>query len=85
VGGPYTLSRGYDPYDSYGHLKIPFVTPIDPTNLEKLTNDHSRYDPQWPPIPSKLLYDIPPFEGKPQENDSTHITNIHLNFSWMLM
>ena len=47
-------------------------------DLTKLTNDRIRYNPTWPPVPTKLPSDIPKFEGKSGEDLGDHVTTFHL-------
>jgi hypothetical protein len=51
-------------------LNIPYLT--------KLTNDPILHDPTRPAMPTKLLLDIPKFEGKMREDPTNHIMTFHL-------
>jgi len=48
------------------------------TDLTRLTNNPIRYNPAWPPVPTKLPSDIPKFEGKSGEDSGDHVTTFHL-------
>jgi hypothetical protein len=61
--------------------RIPFLAMLNLPDLSKLMNDPVSHDPTWPPIPTKLLSDIPKFEGKNGEDSGDHITSFHLWFS----
>jgi hypothetical protein len=41
-------------------------------------NDLVCHDTSWPPIPTKLLSDIPKFEGRTSEDPGDHVTTFHL-------
>jgi hypothetical protein len=47
-------------------------------DLSRLMNDLVRNDPTCPPIPTKLLSDIPKFEGNIGEDPRDHITTFYL-------
>ena len=51
---------------------------LDILDLYKLTNDPIYHNLLWPPIPHKILTDIPKFDGKQGEDLGTHITTYHL-------
>lgn len=78
MGGPYGPARGFMPYDSFSQYQIPFLTPLDLPNFEKLTNETIYHDLRWKTMPSKLPFSIPKFEGKLGESPSMHITTFHL-------
>jgi hypothetical protein len=65
--------------------RIPFLATLNLPDLSRLMNDHVCHDPTWPPIPTKLLSDIPKFEGKTGENPGDHVTNFHLWCSFILL
>ena len=46
--------------------------------MSKLTNNPIRHHFAWPPVPVKILTDIPKFNGKTGEDPSNHITTYHL-------
>lgn len=93
--GPYSSSINYAmvgwhtihcrdtflPPNPFNQHRLPFITSLDFSNLDKLVNDPICNDPSWPVILGKLHFDIPKFEGKLGENPSTHITTHHLLFS----
>ena len=56
----------------------PFLAALNLLDLTKLTNDPIAHDPSWPPMPTKLPYDIPNIEGKQAEDPSNHIMTFHL-------
>jgi hypothetical protein len=62
--------------------RIPFLATLNLPDFSKLMNDLVSYDPTWPPVPTKLLLDIPKFEGKNGEDHGDHITTFHLWCSW---
>jgi len=47
-------------------------------DLNKFTNDLIRYNPAWPPVPTKLPSDIPKFEWKTSEDRGDHVITFHL-------
>jgi hypothetical protein len=57
---------------------IPFLATLNFPYLSKLMNDLVSHDPIWPPIPTKLLSDIPMFEDKNGEDPADHVTTFHL-------
>ena len=58
--------------------QLPFLATLDLPDLCRLTNDPILYNPSWPPIPHKLLSDIPKFDGKPGEDANTYVMTYHL-------
>ena len=58
--------------------KISFLATLNLPDLSKLINDPIRHLSAWPPIPTKLPFDIPKFEGKVNEDPNTHIMTFHL-------
>jgi hypothetical protein len=50
-------------------------------DLSRLMNGHVHHDLTWPPIPTKILSDIPKFKGHTSEDPSDHVTTFHLWFS----
>ena len=65
-------------WNSQGPPRLPFLTTLNLLDLTKLTNDPIRYNPAWPPVPTKLSSDIPKFEGKSGEDSRDHVTTFHL-------
>lgn len=65
MGGPHGWSGASPSYDSFSQLQNPFLYSLNLPDLEKLTNGPIYHDPWWPPMPIKLPYDIPKFEGNP--------------------
>jgi hypothetical protein len=57
---------------------ISFLAMLNLPDLAKLMNDPMSHDPTWPPIPTKLPYDIPKFEGKNGEDPGDHVTTFQL-------
>ena len=70
------------PYKYYQYeqpnRQLPFLATLDFPDLSKLINDPIRHNPLWPPIPVKLLLDIPQFDGKQGEDLWNHVMNFHL-------
>ena len=58
--------------------KILFLATLNLPNLSKLINDLIRHSLAWPPIPTKLPFDIPKFKGKVNEDPNMHIMTFHL-------
>jgi hypothetical protein len=51
-------------------LNLPYLT--------NLTNDLVLHDPNWPPVPTKLLSYIPKFEEKDGDDLANHVIEFHL-------
>jgi hypothetical protein len=58
---PYHLQQNWN---SVQPPKIPFLATLNMPDLSKLINDPIRHSPAWPPILTKLPFDILKFEGK---------------------
>jgi hypothetical protein len=58
--------------------RLLFLATLNLSDLSKLMNDHVSHDPTWPPVPTKLLSDIPKFEGKNGEDPGDHVTTFQL-------
>lgn len=59
-------------------MQLSFLAALDITDLYELTNDTIIHNPLWPPVPHKILSDIPNFEGKQGEDMAMHMTTFHL-------
>ena len=70
-----SAQSGWNPL---GPPRLPFLATLNLPDLTKLTNDPIRYNPAWPPVPTKLPSDIPKFEGKSGEDPGDHVTTFHL-------
>ena len=70
-----SAQSGWNPL---GPPRLPFLATLNLPDLTKLTNDPIRYNPVWPPVPTKLPSDIPKFEGKSGEDPGDHVTTFHL-------
>jgi hypothetical protein len=57
---------------------FPFLGMFNLPDLSKLMNDPMSHDPTLPPVPTKLLSDIPKFEGKNGEDLGDHVTIFNL-------
>jgi hypothetical protein len=57
---------------------MPYFSSLNIPNLSKFSNDPILHDPTWPAMPTKLLSDIPKFEGKAGEDPANHIMTFHL-------
>jgi hypothetical protein len=55
-----------------------FLAKLNFPDLSKLMNDPVIHDLTWLPVPTKLISDIPKFEGKNGEDPGDHITSFHL-------
>ena len=78
MGGPHGWLGASPSYDPFSQLQNPFLSSLNLPDLVKVTNDPIYHDPWWPPMPTKLPFDIPKFEGNPRENPFTNITTYHL-------
>jgi hypothetical protein len=58
--------------------QLPFLATLDLSYLSRILNDPIRHSPQWPIIPTKLLFDIPKFDGKMGEDPNNHVMTFHL-------
>jgi hypothetical protein len=58
--------------------RLPFMAMLNLSNMSRLMNDSVHHDPSWPPVPTKILSDIPKLEGKTGEDPCDHITTFHL-------
>jgi hypothetical protein len=58
--------------------KLPFLVKLHLPDLTRLLNDPICHNPRWPPMPMKLLLNIPKFEAKPNEDLGDHVTTFHL-------
>jgi hypothetical protein len=57
---------------------MPYLASLNIADLSKLMNDSILHDPTWPTMPTKILLDIPKFEGKAGEDPANHIMAFHL-------
>jgi len=60
------------------NMQLPFVAIIELSDLTKLTNDPINHSHWWSVIPTKLLSDIPKFNGNLGEDMFTHVMTYHL-------
>lgn len=82
MGGPYDPSglNTPSPFDHnlFSNLQLPFLVMLDLPNLFQLTNEPILHNPSWSPVPTKIPFDIPKFDGKLNQDPITHITICHL-------
>ena len=62
---------------STSQSSITFLATLDRPNLSRLTSDPILHAPHLPPMPRKLPFDIPKFDGKPRENSKNHVMTLH--------
>ena len=77
--GPFNLNT-MSPFNqnSFVNTPLPFLETLELPDLSKLTNDPIMHHPTWPPVPVRILTDIPKFEGKTGDDPTSHITAYHL-------
>jgi hypothetical protein len=68
--------------DHSPQLQLPFMATLNLPYLSKFMNDPVCHDPSWPPVPTKLLSNIPKFEGNIGEDPCDQVTTFHLWFSY---
>jgi hypothetical protein len=79
VYGPTGTSMSHQYYQySQPNQKLSFLATLDMPDLSCLTNDPILHALFWPPIPAKLPFDIPKFDGKPGEDPNNHVMTFHL-------
>jgi hypothetical protein len=58
--------------------QMPYLASLNILDPTKITNDPILHDPTWPAMPTKLLSEIPKFEGKVGYDHTNHIMTFHL-------
>lgn len=71
------MTYGYRQYP-HANQKLPLLDTLDLPCLSYLTNDPILHALFWPTIPTKLLSNIPKFNGKPREDPKNHVMTFHL-------
>jgi hypothetical protein len=56
--------QALESWNSFTHIKFPFLAMLNMPNLMNLTNDIVLHHPNWPLVPTKVLSNILKFEGK---------------------
>jgi len=64
--------------NSMSQPRIPFMVTLHLPDLSNLINNMIYLDLNWPPVPTKLPYDLPKAEGNNGEDLGDHVTMFHL-------
>ena len=57
---------------------LPFLAPLNLSDLSKLTKDLVSHNMMWLVVPAKLPLNIPKFEGKSGEDPREHVNDFHI-------
>lgn len=60
---------------------LPCMAGLNFPYLKKLINHTISHDDNWLDMPTKLLFDIPKFEGKANDDPTNHVMSFHLWYS----
>ena len=75
---PYMNQNYQGVWHRLSHPRLPFLATLNLPDFLRLMKNPVSHNPPWSKIPTKLLSDIPKFEGEAGEDPSEHTTTFHL-------